>query len=404
MIRFSASPSGRLAAFATALALAACAAPQPTADGRVEGNIEQAATRASDAVMLQVRDGGSLLDKAKGLAAAGARRAVVVDPVFDPQTGQQSVLTRKVEGAFAATVAARFAGFEVLPFTPENLQHAQLVLGGTATAQAGIPHGWKIELAVTDVKAGRVVARASAIGLADAADAEPLGFYRDSPVLLKDGALEDRVRNLSINPGQPADATYLARLQAGAAISEATESYNRERYQDALKQYRHAQGLPDGDQMRTQDGIYLSSTRLALRSDAESAFGKLVSAGIANNSLSVKFLFNPGGTTFWADPAINTPYAMWLHQIATAAAAARVCINVIGNTSKTGTAEYNDRLSLERAGYIRQRLAAESPALAPRLTAVGVGFRDVLVGTGTDDVRDALDRRVEFRIVPCPAN
>lgn len=404
MIQIAKSALGRLATLATALALAACSTPQPPSDNRIEASIEQAAAKASNDVMLQTRDGGTFLNRTKELVSASVRRAIVVDPVFDPNTGQQSKLTRKVDGAFAATVEARFTGFEVLPFTPENLLRAQYVLGGTVTAQPGVARGWKVELSMTDIKAGRIVARASAMGLADATDVEPLGFYRDSPVLLREGAIEDRGRNLAIGPGQPANTAYLGRLQVEAAISEATDSYNRERYQDALKQYRRAQSLPNGEQMRTENGIYLSSTRLGLRSDAEVAFGKLVSAGIASKSLSVKFLFNPGSTTLWTDPTINTPYAMWLHQIATAAAAARVCINVIGHTSKTGAAELNDRLSFDRAGYIKQRLVSESPALAPRLTAVGVGFRDVLVGTGTDDVRDALDRRVEFRIVSCPAN
>jgi hypothetical protein len=32
-----------------------------------------------------------------------------------------------------------------------------------------------------------------------------------------------------------------------------------------------------------------------------------------------------------------------------------------------------------------------------------VGWRENIIGTGTDDVTDALDRRVEFKIVACPA-
>ena len=36
-----------------------------------------------------------------------------------------------------------------------------------------------------------------------------------------------------------------------------------------------------------------------------------------------------------------------------------------------------------------------------RTRASGVGWRENLIGTGTDDVTDALDRRVEFRIVSC---
>jgi hypothetical protein len=30
-----------------------------------------------------------------------------------------------------------------------------------------------------------------------------------------------------------------------------------------------------------------------------------------------------------------------------------------------------------------------------------MGFRQNIVGSGTDNVVDALDRRVEFKIVPC---
>ena len=39
--------------------------------------------------------------------------------------------------------------------------------------------------------------------------------------------------------------------------------------------------------------------------------------------------------------------------------------------------------------------------LATRTRASGMGWRENIVGTGTDDVSDALDRRVEFKIVDC---
>jgi hypothetical protein len=41
--------------------------------------------------------------------------------------------------------------------------------------------------------------------------------------------------------------------------------------------------------------------------------------------------------------------------------------------------------------------------LGQRTTPSGKGFRENLVGSGSDDAVDALDRRVEFRIVPCSA-
>ena len=46
-------------------------------------------------------------------------------------------------------------------------------------------------------------------------------------------------------------------------------------------------------------------------------------------------------------------------------------------------------------------LEAATPALTGRLQPLGMGFRENLIGTGTDDLRDALDRRVEFRVRSC---
>ena len=54
-----------------------------------------------------------------------------------------------------------------------------------------------------------------------------------------------------------------------------------------------------------------------------------------------------------------------------------------------------------RAGYVRAKLAVERPELATRTRAEGMGFRQNIVGSGTDNSFDVLDRRVEFKIVPC---
>jgi outer membrane protein OmpA-like peptidoglycan-associated protein len=58
-------------------------------------------------------------------------------------------------------------------------------------------------------------------------------------------------------------------------------------------------------------------------------------------------------------------------------------------------------LSVQRARYIRQRLIGEAGVLGERTRPSGKGFRENIIGTGTDDAVDALDRRVEFRIVGC---
>ncbi|MDY0743291.1 OmpA family protein [Paucibacter sp. R3-3] len=76
---------------------------------------------------------------------------------------------------------------------------------------------------------------------------------------------------------------------------------------------------------------------------------------------------------------------------------------IVGHTSRTDSDALNDRLSAGRAAAIRQKLGAEPGAaeLLARMKTSGVGARENIIGTGTDDVADALDRRVEFKIVGC---
>ena len=221
------------------------------------------------------------------------------------------------------------------------------------------------------------------------------------PVLIRDKVIEGYAKTTTTTPGQRADAYYLERVGAASVISEATTLYNAEKYQDALGTYRTALSTPQGEQLRAQSGIYLSSIKLGNVAEAEQAFGRIVALGIAYNELGVKFLFNPGSVDFWSDPKISGAYGMWLRQIAHEAIAARSCMSVIGHTSRSGPGPVNDTLSLKRAQYVRQRLIAEAPELAGRTRAEGMGFRQNIVGSGSDDSFDVLDRRVEFRIVPC---
>src|SRR5215472_10414930 len=58
-------------------------------------------------------------------------------------------------------------------------------------------------------------------------------------------------------------------------------------------------------------------------------------------------------------------------------------------------------VSLQRAVAIQQRIEAQAPQTKGKLQSVGMGFRENLVGSGTDDLRDALDRRVEFKVRGC---
>ena len=131
------------------------------------------------------------------------------------------------------------------------------------------------------------------------------------------------------------------------------------------------------------------------------AFGRLVEAAIASGNLSIKFLFEVNGTAFSATGDLTRQYPMWQRQIAQKIDEKGACLEVSGHASRTGTEAYNDRLSARRAESVAKSLVAIRPELRGRLTSTGKGFAENIVGSGTDDAQDAIDRRVEFKIVPC---
>jgi outer membrane protein OmpA-like peptidoglycan-associated protein len=128
----------------------------------------------------------------------------------------------------------------------------------------------------------------------------------------------------------------------------------------------------------------------------------MIDFGLKNSDyLAIKFLFKPGSTQFYYDPDLRAPYNAWIGRIAERTATNRACLEVVGHTSATGLPALNDRLSVLRADYIKDRVEAEESLLQGRLLASGRGSREMIVGTGRDDPSDALDRRVEFKVVRC---
>jgi len=375
------------------LALTACAT-RPAAAPDTPLPFPQAVTQATDALVAQVQAVPAIL--------SFTTRGIVHDPTLDAESGQQTGVTRQLDTAMATQIGERYKQFGVLPFRSANLARAHYLLASTMarTAHASGP-ALRIDLALVELKTGTVVAQSSILAKDEALDHAPLPYYRDSPVLVKDRVSEGYVRTAATPRGQRGDAYYLERIATATVVEEATDLYNQARYREALGEYRSALAAPAGEQLRVLNGIYLATAKLGQAAEAEQAFGRVVAMGIAYRQLSVKFLFNPGTTQFWTDPRINSPYPMWLRQIARESTSAKVCMDIVGHTSRTGRASVNDALSLRRATDIQRRLIAESRELAARTNATGVGSRENLIGSGTDDGIDVLDRRVEFRIVPC---
>ncbi len=334
------------------------------------------------------------------------RHPLVIDPLIDGATGFQSAATRSMQSRIVELARAKYPRFEVREFTTASVAEAPLVLVGSLAGidKAGkvrlAPEAYRIWLVLADLKSGRIVGKGTARAAVGGVDVTPTPFFGESPAWAKDRYVEAYLATCGGKVGDPIDPAYIDGILAAATIGDATEAYDAGRFREALALYESAAGTPAGDQLRVHNGLYLANRRLGRRVEAEAAFDRLVDYGLRGNALAVRFLFKPATTLFWP-PELAETYPMWLERIARRAAQRDACLKVVGHTSPSGSAAVNDRLSLLRADHVASRLRALEPRLDGRLVADGAGSRENVVGTGADDVTDALDRRVEFKTFRC---
>ena len=392
----SISKSFAVEVFLLTTLLAGCAAPKTNAPPAEALPLDRAVVHVTDDMFAQAHERSGFFERMN-------KRSLVIDPLLDGASGQQTVVMQAIEQKIGERVHSNHAPWQILPFRPSNVSQAQYLMAGTLTPsqQNGAGRTLNLSLSLTELKTGLIVAQSTVRVIDEGLDANPTRYHRDSPVVIRDASTDAYARTAEMSPGHKADAGYLGHVVTSALISSATTAYNEERYEEALDLYTRASASPGGDQLRVFSGLYLTNWQLGRADEAEKAFGRIVASGVANNNLGVKILFRPGTTDFWPDPKVSGPYAVWLRQIARQVSASKLCLHLVGHASRTGAEGFNDRLSLQRAALIKQRLEAESPALAARTRFMGVGWRENLVGTGTDDVRDALDRRVEFKVMSC---
>jgi outer membrane protein OmpA-like peptidoglycan-associated protein len=357
------------------------------------------------------RAAGLLLSAAEKVPGVAPQppRPVMIDPLIDGNTAQQTLASESMGKQIAAEIGAKHPQFAVAPFQRASLEKNPLLLIGTLTAIPGAnpkaPNDlYRICLALIDVKAGKVIAKGVGRALGATVDATPTRYYEDSPTWAKDKVADGYIRSCQgTRAGDAADILYLETLPTSMAINDAIQAYNGKRFAEANRLYRTAMALPGGEQKRVVNGMYLTSWKMNKRTEATDAFGKIVVRGLEDKKLGIKFLFKPNTSDFVADADLRRQYALWLRVLAQRAVDKEACMAVVGHTSKTGTDPANEALSLKRAETIRARLERQSAKLKNMLQAQGAGSRETLVGSGTDDARDALDRRVEFKVQDCAA-
>jgi outer membrane protein OmpA-like peptidoglycan-associated protein len=333
-----------------------------------------------------------------------SKRLILVDRFVDSQTGQVNVAYRRIADRVPEVMTKKLTNFSFRQMQGKDIAGADYVLAGSVSLES---HGeknkdYRIFASITDLRSGMVVANAR-VWLRAAKDLEiaPEAAYSESPMFLADRSTAALVTTTKTLPGAQADAAYIAQLTTNALLNEAEAAYNRSELPLAAQMYNEAALRPDGQVMRTYSGLYLVHQRTGNSKGAEKAFSDLVGLGLVAQQISVKFLFKVASTSFMEDMKQSSQYAMWLRQIASQIASRKACLEVSGHTSRSGSESFNERLSLQRAELIMRTLIQHEPSLQTRLRAVGRGFRDNVIGTGTDDTRDAIDRRVDFKITQC---
>ena len=336
-------------------------------------------------------------------------RQVVIDPLIDANTGAQTASTVLMGDQLATLLKSDYAALEVKPFTREALAAKPLLVIGTVTpingagAKEAVPNLFRIWLTLIDLRTGRVVAKNINRATMESVDPRPLKFYADSPTWTRDRTVAGYIDSCQVNTkvGDLADPIYLEHLPAAAVLHEAITAYGTGDLTQARGLYREAQALADPGDLRVSNGLYLTNWKLGEHEAAKDAFDDIVNFGLETGKLPLKLLFRTGSTGFSQIGDWPEQYELWLASVARQTVSFDACMKVVGHASRTGDPAVNEVLSQRRAETVQVLLERNNGDLKQRLSAAGMGSKELLVGIGTDDLRDALDRRVEFKVIEC---
>ncbi|WP_353571206.1 OmpA family protein [Candidatus Albibeggiatoa sp. nov. BB20] len=341
--------------------------------------------------------------KHQGLSVGN--KQIALDPFIDVSSGDVVQTSLDIESLMVKHIANNFPKFNIQRLSPLQLDKIEYIMLGVIDyelyGKTANQKRYRIHATVLDPDVQKVIASAKVWLLEDSLNYTPVTIYEDSPMYLKDKLLDSLI-NIAKSPvGAEVEARYNNALEASAIIIEASTAYSERDFGKALDLFQQASNIAEGQTMRTYAGLYQTYRKLQHPNKAEAAFGKMFELGVAENNLSTKFLFQVNNVEFVKNPNIRKQYVMWLRQIGKFFNSSEHCIQILGHTSRTGAEQYNRDLSLLRAQKVQKLLAPYLSKIQTRAAAIGRGYLDNIVGSGTDDARDAVDRRVNFKVVQC---
>jgi outer membrane protein OmpA-like peptidoglycan-associated protein len=325
---------------------------------------------------------------------------VPVDEFFSVQSAEVSTSGRVLQRDLATALSQTMPPLKFVPLDVESANNAQWVLltnyAVPSANEALQPGKWiRLQVAMTESSTGKVLTRINTYLDAAQFNAEPTQFFKDAPMYFTDDRHRER---LGVMEGQKQPLG--SALQVQSALADAVALYEGGKFAEAEQGFIKLRAMaPHHPGALT--GLYQTYWKLARKAEAEQAFSDLVAAGIDAGSLSVKLLFKVGGTAFVDSADLAAQYRLWLKSVGQVVSSKDRCVDVTGHASKSGSTEYNDRLSLQRAESIVALIGQTSRDARTRFKAAGRGFQETIVGSGANDATDAIDRRVEFKVRSC---
>ncbi len=327
---------------------------------------------------------------------------VPVEEFVSVQSAEISISGRTLQAQLIEALGKTMAPTKFAPLTGASATGAQwALLANSATPrpderleQSG---KWvRLQVAMVQSSTGKVLTRVTTYLDASQFNAEPTQFYKDSPMYLTDARHRQRVGAMDTQTPQSIEGLLLAQ----SALNEAIAAYEAGRYEEAERGFVKVRAMAT-DNRGALSGLYQTFWKTSRKTEAEKAFDDLIGSSIDADSIAVKMLFKLGGSAFVETADLATQYRIWLKSIGQVSAVKDRCIDVVGHASKSGTAELNDRLSLQRAEAVVATIAQTARDARTRFKASGRGFQETIVGNGADDATDAIDRRVEFKVRNC---
>lgn len=351
-------------------------------------SLSQAVTAVADHVFSRVR-------KQQTQVLQGSNTVISMTPVLDGYSRERLQISRQIRQQLQQ-LARKQGGLQLVPLSSHSLKQSQYVMDVFLSPDKQQKNSYTLDVVARYLGSAKVVARASA-KVKGSQFSQVTAEYQDSPIYAY-------TRNSGSITSVSVGKSYHETLKGRALLTEAGEAYAKRQYAIALQRYTQGlQHVRAEERLRAYAGLYMTHLRLGQQTQAEKALNQLLKLGFqgANGKLTFKILFQVNSTAFYGNPFVVRQYALWTKKIAQFTVTDKRCMTIVGHSSRTGAMSYNIALSERRARHIRDVMVGDVSGSAAYLATSGKGFSENLIGTGTDDARDALDRRVEFSLRGC---